>query len=164
MLFYGLQGGSGVQGIQGGNLHGLGDSDYDGSCEDTSSFSNCMTCCNTNFNSGIDPDGNADCTSGCTSQFPAQMATNSSGSGSSSGGYSSSSGGGSSSGQSTNNANSSGQPWYSSIFGAVAQGVTTGLTQKPGMPLPAPWYATPAGMGGIAVVLIGLAIFLAKKD
>lgn len=66
---------------------------------------------------------------------------------------------------STGNSQGAGTPWYASIFGSIAQGVTTGALH-PGSNIPAkapPWYTTPAGMGGIAVVLIGLAVFLAKR-
>jgi hypothetical protein len=156
MLFYGVQGTPGVNGL--GQLG----SDYQaGDCGSGESvdYASCTSCCDGIYDPTADPDGNYDCRENCVTTYPSNVGSSSA----TSGGSSSSSGGGSSNAKSTGTNSNGSQPWYASIFGSVAQGVTTGLT-KPGVPVPpAPWYATPAGMGGIAVGLIVLAVVLAKQ-
>ena len=72
--------------------------------------------------------------------------------------------GGSGTTMSTGNSQGSGTPWYASISGSITQGAVSAALRPGGAPVVAqPWYTTPGGMGAIAVGLIALAVFLAKK-
>lgn len=60
-----------------------------------------------------------------------------------------------------------GTPWWASALQAVTGGVAAGLKPS-GAPAvaakpPAPWYSTPIGMGGIAIGVLALVFYLAKK-
>jgi hypothetical protein len=58
----------------------------------------------------------------------------------------------------------SGTPWYATLTSSFAQGATKGLlTPTPGVPAaPTSFFATPAGIGVIAIGLIALIMVLKK--
>jgi hypothetical protein len=179
MLFYGLQGSPQVAGVR-----GLGDAS---SCLDTCD----STYDPSNGGAGYSDPGYASCNQGCANLYPdtsgggtpSSTSTSNASSGSPScvqnciNNYGVSSaqyntcvnsclgaGSGSSGSSSSGASQGGGTPWYAAIFGSVAQGVTSGL-RTTGAPIPpTPWYASPSGMGIIAVALIGLAVFMAKRD